>query len=95
MDRVQSAADPIVNRPPTDARLHQLPATHHPMLSARKLSEQTIHITSAAFAPNNLVNAALVPGSHGIDAEPARRADGAQNVKRGSNPPLPPLALIP
>jgi hypothetical protein len=55
----------------------------------------------AAFARHAVVNAALV--RHGADAAGDARASGAPKVKlaptsarkRGSSPPVPPLALIP
>jgi hypothetical protein len=74
VDAVQSTPDPIVDRPSADPRPRKLPSSYHPVLPARELGQQPIHLTSAAFAPNKLANAALALESHGpmLDRRGAR-----------------------
>jgi hypothetical protein len=65
MDWVQPATQSLVNRPSANARGQQLPTSCNPMLSFRQLGKYQVRITRAAFAPNSVVNAALV---HPCDA---------------------------
>jgi hypothetical protein len=92
------ALDPLLNRSRPDPQEDQLAPAHHAVLSSGQLPSHPVYVTRDAFAPDGVVNASLV--SHDVDAEGPQRACGARKRafsrrKRGSSPPVPPLALIP
>jgi hypothetical protein len=71
--------DPVL----ADADVQKLPTRNHPVLPSRQVREHLVDTESlAASTGHRPVNAGRVP-----DSPPAR--------KRGSSPPVPPLALIP
>jgi hypothetical protein len=105
MDQVQGTSlEPVSHGSAPQPRRKQLLPAHDPMLCLRQLSEHPIHMMSASggrtkftFGPCDGLNVNLVRClvGHAADDAPTPRACGALNVKRGSNLPLPPLALIP
>jgi len=97
MDLVQPAPKPLLDCSTADSGIEQLSPGDHAMLPLRQSRKNPIRSTRVAFAPNSGVNVNLVRClvNHAADDAPALRACGATNVKRGSNLPLPPLALIP
>ncbi len=82
VDRVQSAAESVLNRPRTNSGSKQLPSGNHAMLSSRQLRQNAIHRTRVAFAPNSGVNATLACwGSQGLGGhrtEPGGAGRGAR-----------------
>jgi hypothetical protein len=106
MDSVEPPArDPHIYRPARDPHGEQLTPRHQPMLPTRKPGQGMIDATRLirrAFTTHIVVNARLVGlgGGHTLHARGSGRAGGTLDDteaqrKRGSSPPVPPLALIP
>jgi hypothetical protein len=106
MQTMQGAPpQPTFDPSPPNAQAKQLRPGHDPVLPGSDLRNRPIDVlarfprlTRPAFSVSEMGNAGFV--GHATDGEAARRAGGAHRVttlqrKRGSNPPLPPLALIP
>jgi hypothetical protein len=106
-----AALDPPLDRPRAEPGGEQLPARQQSVLTFGNRGRSAIQLASAPFTTCSVVNGALVshrPIVPGIGAPVARRSSDlahrqvtnlphrwVTNAKRGSNPPLPPLALIP
>jgi hypothetical protein len=60
MDRVQTAADPILDRPTSNSGRKQLLSRDHTMLPLGELRNNAIRSTRVAFAPNSGVDATFM-----------------------------------
>lgn len=106
MNRVKySALHSPLHGATTEPKRKKLAPGNDPVLSLCHGRHCAIESARAQFSPPSRENRALVEivtgiragtlAWHGADAAPRGGANGAQNEKRGSNPPVPSLALIP
>jgi hypothetical protein len=93
-----STGDAVLDRPSPNPEPQELPPADDSVLGFGEPSNPIINRTKRQFSRHGMGNRRLV--QHGTDRYPSRRTGGASIVtksarKRGSSPPVPPLALIP
>lgn len=92
------AGKPPLDRTSSHTKLDELTPPHHPVLALRELGNQPVGGMKPPFSMHGMGNGGFVV--HATDDRRLRRVGGALKSaflarKRGSSPPVPPLALIP
>jgi hypothetical protein len=93
-----STGDAVLDRPSAHPKLQELLPADNPVLDLGELPNPVVDRTERGFSMHDMGNRRLV--WHGANRSRSRRAGGAPIItkgarKRGSSPPVPPLALIP
>ena len=92
------SCEPVFDSPTSHAKVQELLATDHAVLSLSQVPNTTVQRTKRTFPMSDLGNVPLV--AHATDGGHIERTHGAHGGtkdvrKGGSSPPVPPLALIP
>ncbi len=88
-----TSRQPTFNWAPANTGGKELPPRYQSVLALSKRRKDLVDRSSARFYASWTEKRARI--SHSGDCLEPRRTRGAQNAKRGSSPPVPPLALIP